>query len=90
MAMTTARVSKNTMKHGPSYTYRFAWKQMVFFGWNGVLILLEYHIGHWAVFRWMSHNLPQLVVTALVLCCALPLAHLFTGDWIKHGFFDAA
>ena len=70
-------------------TYEFTWKQMLFFGWNGVLILLEYCIGHWAIFRWMSRTLPPIVVTALVLCCALPLAHFFTGDWIKHGYFDA-
>jgi hypothetical protein len=70
-------------------SYRFTWKQMLFFGWNGILILLEYSIGHWAIFRWMSKRLPQIVVTALVLCCALPLAHLFTGDWIKNGYFDA-
>jgi hypothetical protein len=70
-------------------SYKCTWKQMLFFGWNGVLIILEYCIGHWAIFRWMSRTLPPIVVTALVLCCALPLVHLFTGDWIKHGYFDA-
>ena len=69
--------------------YRFTWKQILFFGWNGVLITLEYCIGHWAIFKWMSQNLPQIVLTAFVLCSALPLAHLFTGDWIRHGYFDA-
>jgi hypothetical protein len=72
-----------------SKTYDFAWKQMIFFGWNGVLLALEYCIGHWAIFKWMTRNLPQIVITALILCCALPLAHLFTGDWIRHGYFDA-
>eukprot|EP00584_Thalassiosira_punctigera_P010869 CAMPEP_0172545780 /NCGR_PEP_ID=MMETSP1067-20121228/15645_1 /TAXON_ID=265564 ORGANISM="Thalassiosira punctigera, Strain Tpunct2005C2" /NCGR_SAMPLE_ID=MMETSP1067 /ASSEMBLY_ACC=CAM_ASM_000444 /LENGTH=426 /DNA_ID=CAMNT_0013332595 /DNA_START=168 /DNA_END=1448 /DNA_ORIENTATION=- len=70
-------------------SYRFGWKQMLFFGWNGVLIAMEYCIGGWGVFEWMSRTLPRPLITALVLCAALPLAHLFTGDWIKHGYLDA-
>mmetsp|Transcript_4619 Transcript_4619/g.9732 ORF Transcript_4619/g.9732 Transcript_4619/m.9732 type:complete len:464 (+) Transcript_4619:49-1440(+) len=70
-------------------SYKITWKQMLFFGWNGILVSLEYCIGHWKIFQWMSRSLPPIVVTALVVCSALPLAHLFTGDWIKHGFFDA-
>ena len=69
--------------------YRFKYKQMIFFGWNAVLIALEYSCGKWRIFQWMSQHLPQFVITALVLTCALPLAHLFTGDWVKHGYFDA-
>ena len=69
--------------------YRFTWKQMMFFGWNGIIITFEYCIGHWTIFKWMSRNLPQIVLTAFVLCSALPLAHLFTGDWIRYGYFDA-
>eukprot|EP00536_Pseudo-nitzschia_multiseries_P016613 jgi/Psemu1/221861/e_gw1.1164.26.1 len=68
--------------------YRFEWKQMLFFGWNGILISLEYCIGHWALFNWTSQNLPQIVVTALVIGSCLPLVHLFTGDYIQHGYFD--
>lgn len=70
-------------------SYTFNWKQMMFFGWNGVLIALEYSIGHWSVFRWAARNLPRVAISILVLCAALPLAHLFTGDWIRHGYFDA-
>lgn len=69
--------------------YEFKWKLILFFGWNGILIVLEYFIGHWAVFQWMSRNLPPIVLTVLVLCSALPLAHLFTGDWIRYGYFNA-
>ncbi len=69
--------------------YHIIWKQLIFFGWNGCLIGLEYCIGHWVIFQWMSRNLPRIVITMLVLCAALPLAHLFTGDWIRHGYFDA-
>jgi len=62
---------------------------MLFFGWNAVLILLEYSVGGLSIFQWMKKNLPQFVITALVILTALPLAHLFTGDWIKGGYFDA-
>mmetsp|Transcript_22298 Transcript_22298/g.51072 ORF Transcript_22298/g.51072 Transcript_22298/m.51072 type:complete len:422 (-) Transcript_22298:190-1455(-) len=75
----------NRGKNDPYVT----WKQIMFFGWNGILLAMEYCVGHWAIFKWMSRNLPQLVITALILCCALPLAHLFTGDYIQHGWFDA-
>ena len=68
--------------------YRFRWKQMLFFGWNGILIILEYCIGNWNIFKWMSKNLPQVVVSTLVISAALPLVHLFTGDWILYGYFD--
>ena len=83
--------NENEIDNGDTGTtsYRFRWKQMVFFGWNGVLLLLEYTIGHWKIFGWMAKNLPLVLRSILVLCCALPLAHLFTGDWIKHGYFDA-
>ena len=66
-----------------------AFPSLVFFGWNGGVIELEYYGGHWVIFQWMSQTLPQIVSTMLVLCAALPLAHLFTGDWIRHGYFDA-
>lgn len=68
--------------------YRCTWKQIMFFGWNAVLILLEYTIGHWTIFAWTA-KLPRMLRSLLVLCCALPMAHLFTGDWIRRGYFDA-
>ena len=69
--------------------YEFKWKQMIFVGWNGVLILLEYIVGQWTLFQWIKKNFPQCIVTALVLSSALPLAHLFLGDWIRCGYFSA-
>lgn len=68
---------------------QFEWKQILFFSWNGVLILLEYAIGGMPLFQWMSKSLPSFLVTAMVVSTALPLAHFFTGDWIKGGYFDA-
>mmetsp|Transcript_14668 Transcript_14668/g.40772 ORF Transcript_14668/g.40772 Transcript_14668/m.40772 type:complete len:420 (+) Transcript_14668:915-2174(+) len=74
---------------GAKTSYLVEWKQMLFFGWNGILIALEYSIGHWSIFKWISKSIPQILVTALVICSALPLAHFFTGDWIRHGYFDS-
>ena len=67
----------------------FEWKQMLFFGWNGALILLEYCFGSSLLFQWIGKNVHPYLVTFLVISSALPLAHLFTGDWIKGGYFDA-
>ena len=69
--------------------YRFRWEQILFFGWNGILIALEHTIGHWSIFQWTSRNLPSVLVTVLVVSSALPLAHLFMGDYIRYGYFDA-
>merc|ERR1711957_355006 len=70
-------------------SHQFQWKQMLFFGWNGILIMVEYGTRHWQIWGRMSKNLPQTVITAMVLSSALPIAHLFFADWIKYGFFDA-
>jgi len=67
----------------------FPWKQIVFFGWNGILILLEYAMGEWALFQWMQANLPRICISTLVIGSALPLSHLFTGEYIKGGYFKA-
>ena len=66
----------------------FKWKNMIFFGWNGLLIGAEYTIGHWTVVQWLSKHLPQSIKTSMVILSALPLAHLFIGDWIEAGYFD--
>jgi Acyl-CoA cholesterol acyltransferase len=68
---------------------QFEWKQILFFSWNGMLILLEYAIGGLPMFQWISKNVPSFLVTAMVVSTALPFAHFFTADWIKGGYFDA-
>jgi hypothetical protein len=68
---------------------QFEWKQILFFSWNGFLILLEYAVGGTYLFQWISKNLPSVLVTTMVVSTALPLAHFFTGAWIKGGYFDA-
>lgn len=69
--------------------YKFRWKQMIFFGWNGTLLLGEYVFGATRIARYMAETLPSPIITALVMSTALPLGHLFTGDWIRGGYFDA-
>jgi len=78
--------------------YRFTWKQILFFGWNGILIALEYvycfcRSNCTTTLRLRRQGLrlrvPKIIVTAFVLYSALPVAHLFTGDYIRYGFFDA-
>ena len=62
-------------------------KNMIFFGWNGAVIILESIVGKWWFFQWASKNLPNALKTALVIMTALPVGHLFTGDWILGGFY---
>jgi hypothetical protein len=62
-------------------------KSMLFFGWNGVVIVIEYFIGHFWVFQWTKNVLPGPILTILVIMASLPIGHWFTGDWIAGGFF---
>ena len=71
-------------------TVQFKWKYMMFFGWNACLVFVEYAIGSIdMVQNLLIANMPKPLITAVVLCTALPVAHLFTGDWIVHGYFDS-
>eukprot|EP00984_Skeletonema_dohrnii_P001411 scaffold450_cov116-Skeletonema_dohrnii-CCMP3373.AAC.1 len=49
----------------------------------------EHVFGSIEIVQNILSKLPKPLITALVLCTALPVAHLFTGDWIAHGYFDA-
>lgn len=64
------------------------WKNMIFFLWNGMIIYCEAKIGHWFIFQWMNRSLPSILITSLVILTALPLGHLFTGEYIAGGYFD--
>lgn len=62
-------------------------KSMLFFGWNGLLLVLEYTVGE----KWWNSlisNVPRPFVTLLVVLMALPVGHLFTGDMIVGGYFQ--
>jgi hypothetical protein len=67
--------------------YCLSWmgKQLVFFGWNGLLITMEYFVGD-ALASHTKH-FPPLVRSHLVVLLALPVGHLFTFDITKAGYF---
>jgi hypothetical protein len=67
------------------YCKTWVGKQLLFFGWNGVLIALEYVLGeHLAkITFWM----PRLVRSHLIVLLSLPVGHLFTGDLTRAGYF---
>ena len=62
-------------------------KQLAFFLWNAMVIILEFIIGRLYVFTWVGKNLPALLVTALVIMASLPVAHWFLDDYIRSDFF---
>lgn len=64
-----------------------AGKTTAFFCWNGVIILLEPIVRGASIFQWLSTSLPRPIITLLVLSSVLPVAHLFTGDWIGGGYY---
>ena len=61
-------------------------KQTLFFGWNGILLLLEYLIGRENWERFANRLFPSCT-TVLVILMALPVGHLFTGDLVASGYF---
>lgn len=71
---------------GLDYVPRYG-NQLLFFVWNGVLLLLEHAFGKHPVIQWMVKNLPQPIITCLVLLMVLPMSHLFTDEYLRSGFF---
>lgn len=63
-------------------------KNMIFFGWNAVLIILEMLIGKWMIFNMIKRTLPKAIVSLMVVMTALPVVHLFVGDWVYGGYFQ--
>jgi len=62
-------------------------KSLLFFGWNGILLVVEDWVGRE---RWqaMVKPYPVILVSLCVNLMALPVSHLFTGDLLEEGFFD--
>ena len=71
-----------------TFTAKFG-KQLAFFGWCGLTMLLERPVGQLPMIQWMSKNLPRVVVSILIVFTAVPLAHWYTGDWIEGGFVQS-
>jgi hypothetical protein len=63
-------------------------KTMIFFGWNGNLLLFEHWVGreYWAS---LVKPIPRIVVSLVVCLMALPVGHLFTGDFRSGGYFNS-
>lgn len=63
-------------------------KSLLFFGWNGILLVLEYAVIGETLWKRMTSFVPRAVVTLIVVLMALPVSHLFTGDLIVGGYFQ--
>jgi len=61
---------------------------MIFFAYNAVAITLEILLRGNPVFRWMSNNLPQPVITFLVIMTVLPVGHWFGDEYINQGLYE--
>ena len=62
-------------------------KNILFFGWNAVLIIMESMFGRLNIFMWIGKKVPGPLISILVVSTALPLGHLFLSDWIEIGYF---
>jgi hypothetical protein len=69
--------SDYTITHGPT---------MLFFVWQAVLLAGEAAIGHWAIFAFLSKNLPTQVRSFLVILLSLPLGHFFLDSYMHSDF----
>mmetsp|Transcript_26717 Transcript_26717/g.37657 ORF Transcript_26717/g.37657 Transcript_26717/m.37657 type:complete len:407 (-) Transcript_26717:1300-2520(-) len=56
-------------------------KQVAFFLWSALMMLLERPAGKLPIFQWISKNLPRPIVSTMVVLLAIPIAHWFGGDW---------
>jgi hypothetical protein len=63
-------------------------RQLLFFIWNGIVLLIERLLEGTAPVRWMQQNVPKPVRTALVLLTVLPVGHLFTDEYIRSCFYS--
>lgn len=85
---TTSQIMEGGGADCCSSCYCDAWfgKQLLFFGWNGVLIALEYLVGD-KVYSVVGF-LPPLMKSHLVVLLSLPVGHLFTADLTMAGYFE--
>ena len=60
----------------------------LFFLWQGVVISLEYTVGHWPWVAKMVQLLPGPVRTSLVILMGVPLGHWFCDGFVHTNFFE--
>mmetsp|Transcript_10122 Transcript_10122/g.13375 ORF Transcript_10122/g.13375 Transcript_10122/m.13375 type:complete len:415 (-) Transcript_10122:151-1395(-) len=70
-------------------TISFSGAHLAFFAWNGVVLGAEHYCKDWSIIHWISNNFPRPIKTALVICTVLPLAHLFTQEYVDSGFYSS-
>uniref|UniRef100_A0A6U1R9U0 Wax synthase domain-containing protein n=1 Tax=Cyclophora tenuis TaxID=216820 RepID=A0A6U1R9U0_CYCTE len=61
-------------------------KSMLFFGWNGILIVIEDAVVGRERWNAMVKPFPKVLVSLCVILTALPVVHLFTGDIVEKGY----
>ena len=59
-----------------------------FFAWCGIVLWIEKLTRRMAPVLWMQKHLPQPIRTALVLLTVLPIAHLFTDEYVASSFYS--
>ena len=65
-------------------------KQIIFFSWNGILLVLENTKYGQQILCWGQKHLPRLVLGHLIVLLSLPVGHLFTGDVTISGSYHHA
>jgi hypothetical protein len=86
-----------TFRSQHSYQPQYG-NQFVFFLWNGIVLLLERYLRRriqmnphrYPVMVWMQKHLPRPIQTTFVLLTVLPIAHLFTDEYIRSSFYNDA
>jgi hypothetical protein len=88
----TTDVEQIELQSGVCQTcYRAAYgKQVLFFGWNGLLLVWEQSEWGQGLLRTLKQYLPRLVLGHFVVLLSLPVGHLFTGDLAESGEFQHA
>jgi hypothetical protein len=77
------RLEGNTCESCYEYTFG---KHLIFFGWNGLLLLFESIVAMFCQ-RMQQTVPPSLVGHVLSLMTFLPVLHLFTQDLLDSGYF---
>ncbi len=64
------------------YEFQFG-RVTAFFAYTGMIMLLERPMKKLPAIKWMSSNLPTLVIAQLLVCLHVPLVKWYGGDWIE-------